>query len=73
MAPLFEGGTFDESYNSARQPVNVTTPTGTQQALLVAVITGEALNSLQRSAKTRGRGIESGFAALPYSAGLLIV
>ena len=73
MAPLFEGGTFDESYNSARQPVHVTTPNGTEQALLVAVITGEALVSLQLSAKTRGRIIEPGFAALPDSAGLLVV
>lgn len=40
VLPLWEGGTFDETYNTGRRAINFTTPAGTRRVLLEAVITG---------------------------------
>lgn len=43
VLPLWEGGTFDETYNTKRRAVNFTAPAGTRRVLLEAVITGSCL------------------------------
>jgi len=40
ILPLFQGGTFDSSYNSKYSPIQFDVPAGTKKVLLYAVITG---------------------------------
>lgn len=40
ILPLFQGGTFDSSYNAKYSPIQFEVPTGTKKVLLYAVITG---------------------------------
>ncbi len=43
VLPLWEGGRFDERYNSGREKINFSTPPGTRRVLLEAVITGRGI------------------------------
>lgn len=40
ILPLWEGGTFDEHYNSGRKAIGFRAPAGTRRVLLESVITG---------------------------------
>lgn len=49
LLPLWEGGTFDENYNSGREAIHFAAPAGTRRVLLEAVITGALmLTAVQR-------------------------